>query len=64
MTKKTYIIIAIVTILLYIAAALYSQQVYMMEFGEFFGYMFYVIIIAGVIAAVWLLIKRPKTKTN
>lgn len=64
MIKKSYIIIAIVTILLYIVAALYSQQVYMMEFGEFFGYMFYVIIIVGVIAAVWLLIKRPKTETN
>lgn len=62
MQKKVYLIIAILTILLYIAIIL--QQFYVIEVGELFGYFFYGIIIAGVIAAVWLLLKRPKKDTD
>ena len=62
MSKKVYLIIAVLTILLYIAIIL--QQTYVMEVGEVFGYVFYAVIIAGVIAVIWLLLKRPKKGTG
>jgi len=62
MTKKTYAIIAILTILLYASVILYVYGFGVP--GEVFGYLFYVIIIVGVIAAVWLLLRRPKTGTD
>ena len=58
--KKSFIIILVITIILYIALALYSREIYFMEFGEFFGYLFYAVIIAGIITLLWLLLKRPK----
>lgn len=62
MSKKVYLTIAILTILLYILIAL--QQIYVMEIGEIFGYLFWAVIVAGVIGAVWLLLKRPKKETG
>jgi hypothetical protein len=58
MSKKAYLIIAVLTILLYIMIIL--QQIYVMEIGEVFGYIFWAIIIVGIIAVIWLLLKRPK----
>ena len=62
MSKKVYLTIAILTILLYILIAL--QQIYVMEIGEIFGYLFWVVIAAGIIGAIWLLLKRPKKETG
>ena len=56
--KKVYIIMAILIILLY--AALILNQYNIVSFGELFGYIFYVVIAAGIVAAIWLLIKPPK----
>jgi len=61
MTKKIYLIIAILIILLY--AALVLNQYSIVGLGELFGYLLYVIIAFGIIAAIWLLIK-PARKTN
>ena len=58
MTKKIYLITAILIILLYAAIVLY--QTYVMEVGELFGYIFYVLIAAGIVAGIWLLIKPTK----
>lgn len=60
MTKRNYIIIAVLTILLYTTVILYNYGFGVP--GEVFGYLFYVIIIVGIVAAVWLLLKRPKTE--
>jgi hypothetical protein len=62
MSKKVYLTIAILTILLYILIAL--QQIYVMEIGEIFGYLFWAVIAAGIIGAIWLLLKRPKKETG
>ena len=62
MSKKVYLTIAILTILLYILIAL--QQIYVMEIGEIFGYLFWAVIVAGIIGAIWLLLKRPKKETG
>ncbi len=56
--KKAYLTIAILIIALYTAIVL--NQYGIVALGEFFGYMFYVIVAAGVIAAIWLLVKPPK----
>jgi 4-hydroxybenzoate polyprenyltransferase len=61
MSKKVYIIILALTILLYTLIVL---QPYIMEIGEVFGYIFWVVIFAGVIAAIWLLLKRPKKENE
>ena len=61
MSKKVYIIILALTILLYTLIVL---QPYVMEIGEVFGYIFWVVIFAGVIAAIWLLLKRPKKENE
>jgi membrane protein DedA with SNARE-associated domain len=61
MSKKVYLTIAILTILLYILIAL--QQIYVMEIGEIFGYLFWAVIAAGIIGAIWLLLKRPKKES-
>jgi hypothetical protein len=61
MSKKVYIIILALTILLYTLIVL---QPYVMEIGEVFGYIFWVVIFAGVIAAIWLLLKSPKKETE
>jgi hypothetical protein len=58
-SKKTYLaVVVIVSILLY--AALVLDQMAVIGLGELFGYLFYAIIIAGIVAAIWLLIKRPQ----
>lgn len=62
MSKKVYLTIAILTILLYILIAL--QQIYVMEIGEIFGYLFWAVIVVGIIGAIWLLLKRPKKETG
>ena len=61
MSKKVYIIILALTILLYTLIVLQS---YVTEIGEVFGYIFWVVIFAGVIAAIWLLVKSPKKETE
>lgn len=61
MTRKIYLIIAVLIILLYAAVILY--QTYVMEVGELFGYSYYVLIAFGIVAAIWLLIK-PTQKKN
>jgi hypothetical protein len=61
MSKKVYIIILALTILLYTLLVL---QPYVMEIGEVFGYIFWVVIFAGVIAAIWLLLKSPKKENE
>ena len=58
MTKKIYLIMAILTILLYTALVLY--QTYVTEVGELFGYLFYVVIVSGIVAVIWLFIKPTK----
>ena len=60
MNKKTYLIIAILIILLYVAIVAYQTYP---AVGELFGYAFYVVVIVAIVAAVWLLIKPPK-KSN
>jgi hypothetical protein len=62
MSKKVYIIILALTILLYTLIVL--QQTYLMEIGEVFGYVFWAVIFAGVIAAIWLLVKSLKKETE
>jgi FtsH-binding integral membrane protein len=57
-TKKIYLIMAILTILLYTALVLY--QTYVTEVGELFGYLFYVVIVSGIVAVIWLFIKPTK----
>jgi len=59
--KKTYLIMVILIFLLY--ATLVLNQYNVIGFGEIFGYLIYAIIAAGIVAAIWLLIKPPK-KTN
>ena len=61
MSKKVYIIILALTILLYTLIVL---QPYVMEIGEVFGYIFWVVIFAGVIAAIWLLLKSPQKENE
>lgn len=58
MSKKVYLIILAVTILLY--ALIVVQQMYVIEIGEFFGYIFWAVIVAGVVATVWLLLSPKK----
>ena len=58
MTKKIYLIMAILTILLYTTLVLY--QTYVTEVGELFGYLFYVVIVSGIVAVIWLFIKPTK----
>jgi hypothetical protein len=60
--KKTYLIIAILIILLYVAIVL--DQTKVIGLGELFGYSLYVIIAVGIIAAIWFLIKPPKKTTE
>jgi hypothetical protein len=62
MSKKIYLAIVILIILLY--AAIILNQMSVLGLGELFGYIFYVMIIAGIIAAIWLLIKHPKKGTS
>ena len=62
MSKKAYITIAVLTIFLYMLIAL--QQIYVMEIGEVFGYIFYAVIAAGIIGTIWLLLKRPKKESG
>ena len=47
MSKKVYVTIVILTILLYVLIAL--QQIYVMEIGEIFGYIFWAVLTAGTI---------------
>ena len=56
--KKAYLIIAILTILLYVAIIL--DQTKVIGLGELFGYSLYAIIAVGVVATIWLFIKPPK----
>jgi hypothetical protein len=60
--KKIYVGIAIIIILLYAAIVLSQTSAFGLGafFGDVFGYIFYVVIIAGIVAAVWLAIKRPQ----
>ena len=62
MSKKVYVTIVILTILLYVLIAL--QQIYVMEIGEIFGYIFWAVLTAGIIGAIWLLLKRPKKESG
>jgi hypothetical protein len=57
MSKKIYLVIGILITLLYILLALYMQ---VMGIGEVFGYIFWVVIFAGIISAIWLLVKSPR----
>jgi dipeptide/tripeptide permease len=58
--KKFYIITAILIILLY--AAITLDQTKVIGLGELFGYLFYVIVAVGIIAAILLLIKPTQKK--
>jgi uncharacterized membrane protein YphA (DoxX/SURF4 family) len=65
--KKAFIIAAILFLILLIMIG-YNQ--YMINesggtespFGEVFGYLYYVIIAAGIIGVIWLLLKPAKKK--
>ena len=59
--RKIYPVMAILIILLYAAIILNQRNI--VPLGEFFGYLFYVIVAVGVGAAIWFLVKPPK-KTN
>ena len=52
---------AILIVLLY--ATIVLNQTNVIGLGEFFGYLFYVIVAIGIVAAIWLFIK-PTKKTN
>ena len=56
--NKKYLTIAILITLLY-AAIILNQISPSLGMGDIFGYIFYALIIAGIIAAIWFLIKRP-----
>jgi len=58
MNKKTYAVVAVIIIVLYLAIVL--SQTSVLGLGEVFGYAFYGVLIAGIIAAIWLLVKRPQ----
>lgn len=60
--KKAYLIIAILTILLYVAIIL--DQTKVIGLGELFGYSLYAIIAVGVVATIWLFIKPPKKESS
>ena len=60
--NKKYLAIAILIILLYVAIIL--SQTSVLGLGEIFGYIFYVLIIAGIGAAIWFLIKHPRKGTS
>ena len=60
--NKKYLAIAILIILLYVAIIL--NQTSILGLGEIFGYFFYVLIIAGIGAAIWFLIKHPRKGTS
>lgn len=60
MNKKTFFII-IVAITIVLFAILVVNQ-YVMSLGDLLGYIYYIVIAAGIIAAVWLLVgKRGKS---
>jgi hypothetical protein len=60
MNKKTFFII-IVAITIVLFAILIVNQ-YVMSLGDLLGYIYYIVIAAGIIAAVWLLVgKRGKS---
>lgn len=58
MNKKAYLIVGLLVILLWAILIIYN--VYLPGIGEIFGYLFYVVIILGILAGVWLFIKPPK----
>jgi len=62
MNKKTMVALLILNILLY--AAIIISQTGILGLGEVFGYIFYVVLIAGIISAIWLLVKRPKKEAS
>jgi len=59
-TKKIYLIAAILIVLLYAALALYKT--YLAEMGEIFAYLLLAIIVSGIVATIWLYIKPPKNE--
>jgi protein-S-isoprenylcysteine O-methyltransferase Ste14 len=61
MDKKTvFAIIVVITIVLY--ALLIVNQTGLLNVGDVFGYIYYVLIAVAVIAAIWLLVgKRGKS---
>jgi hypothetical protein len=63
--RKALIIVAILFLLL-LAMIGYNQysfnQYGTTPFGEVFGYIYYVIIAAGIIGVIWLLLKPAKKK--
>jgi hypothetical protein len=60
MNKKTFFII-IVAITIVLFAILVVNQ-YVMSLGDLLGYIYYIVIAAGIIAVVWLLVgKRGKS---
>ena len=58
--KKFHLITAILIILLW--AAIVLDQTKVIGLGELFGYLFYVIVAVGIVAAIWLLIKPTQKK--
>ena len=63
--KKAFAIAAILFLIL-LAMVGYNQYSYNQygttPFGEVFGYIYYVIIAAGIIGVIWLLLKPAKKK--
>ena len=58
--KKTYLVMAILIVLLYVAIILDQSKV--IGLGELFGYLLYVVIVCGIVAAVWSFVRPTEKK--
>jgi len=60
--RKAYLIMGVLIILLYVAVIL--NQTNIIALNDFFGYLLYVIMAVGIVAAIWFLIKPPKKRIS
>ena len=60
--RKAYLVMGVLIILLYVAVIL--NQTNIIALNDFFGYLLYVIMAVGIVAAIWFLIKPPKKRIS
>ena len=58
--KKIYLIMAILIVPLYVAIFLDQSKV--IGLGQLFGYLLYVVIVCGIVAAIWSFVRPTKNK--